>query len=122
MIYHITSRSAWAEAKKPGQYSAPSLENEGFIHCSKREQALGVANDFYRGRADLVLLCIAEINLRAELRWEAPAHPKPRDGASVRDDSLFPHLYGPLNLDAVIAVVDFNETESGFALPPDLPC
>ncbi len=122
MIYHITSRAAWDEARAQNEYSAPSLENEGFIHCSKREQALDVANDIYRGGADLVLLCIDEINLRAELRWEAPAHPKPRDGAGARDDTLFPHLYGVLNLDAVVAVFDFNQSESGFTLPPDLPC
>ncbi len=121
MIYHITSRAAWDEARAQNEYSAPSLENEGFIHCSKREQALDVANDIYRGGADLVLLCIDEINLRAELRWEAPAHPKPRDGVGARDDSVFPHLYGVLNLDAVVAVFDFNQSESGFTLPPDLP-
>lgn len=121
MIYHITDRAAWAEARERGQYSAPSLENEGFIHCSKREQVLDVANDFYREQADLVLLCIDKIELRAELRWEGPAHPKPHDGAGTRDDSLFPHLYGVLNLDAVVAVFDFNQSESGFTLPPNLP-
>ena len=122
MIYHITSRAAWDDARERSEYSAPSLENEGFIHCSTREQVLGVADDFYRGGADLVLLCLDETKLRADLRWEAPAHPKPHVGASARDGSLFPHLYGVLNLDAVVAVFDFNPSESGFTLPPDLPC
>lgn len=58
MIYHITSGSAWDDAKRRGTYRAPSLENEGFIHCSTRDQLLGVANAFYRGREDLALLCI----------------------------------------------------------------
>jgi len=82
---------------------------------------LGVANDFYRGQSDLLLLCIDEGRLRAELRWEVPAHPKASLAEQAADGSLFPHLYGVLNLDAVVGAIDFNETESGFALPPDLP-
>jgi len=121
VIYHITSRTAWEEARRRGQYRAPSLKSEGFIHCSTRKQVLGVANDFYRGQSDLLLLCIDERGLRAELRWEAPAHPEPLKDSGASSDSLFPHLYGMLNLDAVVDAIDFNETESGFALPPDLP-
>lgn len=120
MIYHITERAAWDDARARGEYSAPSLESEGFIHCSTRDQVLDVANDFYRGEADLLILCIDELRLRAELRWEAPAHPKPSEVRRVNSDGLFPHLYGVLNLDAVVAVHDFRETETGFALPANL--
>ena len=121
MIYHITSQAAWAEAQKRTHYSAPSLENEGFIHCSTREQLLSVANALYRGQTDLLLLCIDEDKLCAALRWEAPAHPKAPTAEQAADGSLFPHLYGVLNLDAVAAVFDFDEAESGFAPPPALP-
>ena len=121
MIYHITSRSAWAAALKQGGYRAPSLKSEGFIHCSTRKQVLGVANDFYRGQSDLLLLCIDEGGLRAELRWEAPAHPKPLKDSEASSDSLFPHLYGILNLDAVVAVHELAEGKTGFVLPPGLP-
>ena len=121
MIYHIASGAAWTQAQAQGQYCPPSLADEGFIHCSTRGQVLGVADDFYRGRADLRLLCIDEKRLKSELRWEAPAHPDPARMNPSQDDALFPHIYGALNLDAVVCVADFNETESGFALPPDLP-
>ena len=120
MIYHITSRAAWARAQTHGHYSAPSLESEGFIHCSTRDQVLQVANDFYRGQADLLLLCIDERRLASELRWEAPAHPEPLDAGETDEDSHFPHLYGELNLDAVSAVHELGEDGSGFALPPGL--
>ena len=120
MIYHITDRAAWDDARARGEYSAPSLASEGFIHCSTHNQVLKVANDFYRGEADLLLLCIDENRLRAELRREAPAHPKPLEINRVKTDRLFPHLYGVLNLDAVVAVYDFRETETGFALPANL--
>lgn len=121
MIYHITSRANWAVAQTSGHYRAPSLESEGFIHCSTRAQVLKVANDFYRGQTDLMLLCIDENLLGAPLIWEAPAHPNRDKSASAADRSLFPHVYGVLNLDSVVAVLDFPETESGFSLPPNLP-
>ena len=121
MIYHITGCAAWAEAQRRGRYSAPSLEREGFIHCSTRAQALDVANNYYRGQTDLLLLGIDEDKLGAELRWEAPAHPKAPTAQQAADGSLFPHLYGVLNLDAVIAVYEFRQAPGGFTLPLDLP-
>ncbi len=121
MIYHISSRGAWQAAQGRGWYSAPSLASEGFIHCSRREQLRMVATDFYRGAADLLLLCIDEDRLRAELRWEAPAHPRSEDAEATRGEALFPHVYGRVNLDAILKVVEFTESEDGFRLPPDLP-
>lgn len=121
MIYHIAKRAAWNEAKMRGSYSAPSLTAEGFIHCSRRDQVLCVANEFYRGEPHMVLLCIEESALRAELRWEAAAHPQPELAAATSSEACFPHLYGPLNLDAVAGVFDLVEAESGFTLPSDLP-
>ena len=121
MIYHITSRRAWEESQKRGHYSAPSLLAEGFIHCSNRFQVLGVANNFYRGETDQLLLCIDECKLDAPLVWEAPLQSKPVSAEATSLDATFPHLYGVLNLDAIAAVFDFSEAESGFALPIALP-
>ena len=121
MIYHITSRANWAVAQTQGHYRAPSLESEGFIHCSTRHQILGVANELYRGQTGLLLLCIDENLLGAPLVWEAPDHPIPDNSASAAEGPLFPHVYGVLNLDSVVASLDFPETESGFSLPPNLP-
>lgn len=121
MIYHITSRSNWARSQATGLYSAPSLESEGFIHCSRLEQVLAVANNFYRGQSDLLLLCIEERKLVCELRWEAPSHPKQSICNTIKCDELFPHLHGPLNLNAVAAAIAFEESENGFVLPQALP-
>ena len=120
MIYHITGRGAWMEAKARGSYSTPSLATEGFIHCSRRSQIASVANDFYRGQSDLLLLCIDEEGLAVELRWEAPAHPQPKSASATSSEANFPHLYGPLNLEAVVEVLDFVEADEGFKLPRDL--
>ena len=121
MIYHITNRAAWQAAENRGCYSAPSLTREGFIHGSAKDQILRVANDFYRGVPDLLLLCIDENRLSAELRWEAPAHPDSDAAELVSSDALFPHIYGVLNLDAVTAAIEFSACDDGFTLPQDLP-
>nr|MBN1228923.1 DUF952 domain-containing protein [Anaerolineae bacterium] len=69
---------------------------------------------FYIGQSDLVLLCVDVARLTGELRYEP--------SADHLQDSLFPHLYGPLNLAAVVSVVLFPAGPDGrFTLPPDIP-
>ncbi|HMZ07724.1 MAG TPA: DUF952 domain-containing protein [Anaerolineales bacterium] len=105
MILHITSKSEWADAQVRGEYTAPSFASEGFIHCSTEKQILNVANAFYRGRTDLVVLNLTEARIKPELKWEAPAGP-PAENISEAD--LFPHIYGPINLDAIASALDFQ--------------
>ncbi|GMV32824.1 MAG: DUF952 domain-containing protein [Chloroflexi bacterium] len=116
MILHIASKQDWSSAQAKGEYAAPSLATEGFIHFSTDKQAVHVANAFYKGRKDLVLLVVDESKLAAELKWEAPAGP-PAENISQSD--LFPHLYGPLNLTAVASVLDFqpDPATGAFTLP-----
>lgn len=109
MIYHITSRADWQSAQKNGSYTADSLAAEGFIHCSKAEQVAGVAARFYAGQRGLVLLAIDPKKLTSDLRYE-PGSDKP--------DELFPHIYGPLNLEAVASVLDFEADSAGKWTPP----
>lgn len=118
MILHITSKQDWSSAQAKGEYAAPSLATEGFIHFSTDRQAVNVANAFYKGRADLVLLAVDESKLTAELKWEAPAGPP---AGNISQSDLFPHLYGPLNLSAVVSVLDFPpDPDTGtFTLPTD---
>lgn len=107
LIYHIAERAAWERAMAGADYRAESLEREGFIHFSTAAQVLWVAERFYRGRADLVLLAVDPEQVEAELRYEE-SEPGER----------FPHLYGPLNLTAVVAAHDFTPAEDGgFRMP-----
>ena len=111
-ILHVTSRAAWSDAQASGEYSADSLAGQGFIHCSKLGQVMRVANSFYAGQHGLVLLVIDLVRLSSELRWE-PGTDLPTE--------LFPHIYGPVNLDAVLQVVDFEPAADGkFHLPKSL--
>ncbi|MFN8243475.1 MAG: DUF952 domain-containing protein [Ferruginibacter sp.] len=92
MIYHVVNKADWQAAEKDGEYRAASLASEGFIHTSKKEQVAGVLDRYYKGQTGLLLLHIDESRLRAPLKYEmAP---------SVNEE--FPHIYGPLNTDAVL--------------------
>lgn len=117
IILHITPQTDWLAAVEQGVYQTQSLTKEGFIHCSKPSQVVDVANTWYQGMRGLVLLVIEPEKLREELRWEPPAHPHPGQASSLEED-LFPHIYGPLNLDAVKKVIQFEPDANGtFSLP-----
>jgi len=111
MIFHITTRSAWSDAQENGRYTADSLRIEGFIHCSTLSQVLPVADKFYKGEATLILLMIEPALLSSDLKWEAPSGGPPPPGVSEGD--RFPHIYGPINLDAVVKVLDFIRDPNG---------
>ena len=111
MIYHITSRQAWNDARERGEYRAESLESEGFIHCSTESQVVPVAQKYYKGAQDLYLLVIEPALLSSDLKWEPPSGGAPPAGVSEGD--LFPHIYGPINLDAVVQVFDLLSNVDG---------
>ena len=111
LILHITQRTAWEAAQQAGSYPEPSLPRQGFIHCSRPDQVIRVANAIFRGQPNLVLLCIAVERLTAPLDPEG----------LEEGEADFPHIHGQLNLDAVVEVLDFPPQEDGtFALPPEL--
>ena len=118
-ILHITSREAWKAAQEAGQYTAPSLSSDGFIHCSTRSQVLPVAEKFYKGQTGLVILVVDPTRLFSDLKWEAPFDGAPPSGVSVNE--TFPHVYGPINLDAVVQVLDFEPTAAGNFILPTVP-
>ena len=118
MIFHITSRSAWSEAQEHGEYAAPSLVTEGFIHCSTLSQILPVAGTFYKGQTGLILLVIEPTLLSSTLKWEAPSGGTPPPG--VPEGEMFPHVYGPINLNAVVKTVELETDSSGAFKLPDL--
>ncbi len=110
IILHITKRDTWTEAQALGSYRADSLDTEGFIHCSTSEQVIAVANFIFRGQSNLVILEIDEAKVVPEIKYECP------DGG----EEPYPHIYGPLSLDAVTQVVDFNPLPDGFFELPDV--
>jgi uncharacterized protein (DUF952 family) len=92
IIYHVTTRTAWKEAKQRGYYEHLSLKEEGFIHCSEAHQVEGVLQRYFDGQTDLVKLVIDtdKLTSRYVQEWSP----------SVQD--TFPHIYGPINVEAVV--------------------
>ena len=98
IIYHIASEHDWDDARAAGNYTAASFAAEGFIHCSLEHQVDGVLARYYAGKTGLVKLHIDTDKLTSRLEFER--------AASVGED--FPHIYGPINIDAVIQVVPIS--------------
>jgi uncharacterized protein (DUF952 family) len=98
VIYHVATRANWERAQLDGEYTMSTIDRtlaeEGFIHASGPSQVNGVLNKHYRGVKDeLLMLVIDPARVRSEIRYDDVP------GA----DAPFPHIYGPLNADAVIA-------------------
>lgn len=94
VIYHITTAEAWKEATGKGEYETPSLKEEGFIHCSEDHQVDAVLQRYFSEKDNLVKLVIDtdKLTSRYVQEWSP----------SVQD--TFPHIYGPINISAVISV------------------
>ena len=108
-VFHITQKHQWQHAQELGYYSAPSLVTEGFIHLSTASQVALTANRFFQGCTGLVLLSVDPARLQAELRYD-----------TIASGEIFPHLYGALNLDAVVEVLDFAPNQDGVFTSPFL--
>lgn len=110
-IVHICAKDDWIEAISSRIYRTPSLEKEGFIHFSRPDQVLKVANTYYQGTKNLILLWVDINKVSGKLHWEES------------DGDIYPHLYGPLELNAIIAALDFSPDEDGnFRNLPDVNC
>ena len=95
VFYHVTTAADWEAAKQNAEYIHPSLEAEGFIHCSQDHQVAGVLERYFAGKTDLVKLVIESDKLTSKYVF----------GWSKSTADTFPHVYGPINIDAVIDVV-----------------
>ncbi len=102
-IFHIVSMADWDAALAAGSYRAPSLDTEGFIHFSYAEQVGATANRYYGAIDHLQVLEVDPALVGSELRVE----PSPTTG------ELFPHLYGPLPIAAVVAIHPLERDATG---------
>ncbi len=107
-LFHITTETQWHLAQNLGEYKPISLKTAGFIHASTAEQVPWVFRQFYRDKPNLCLLFLDSERIKAEIRWEAPIHPQTPADVTRSPQTPFPHIYGALNLDAVIKVISLN--------------
>jgi uncharacterized protein (DUF952 family) len=93
-IFHATTSDLWDTAKKSGTYTVASLRDEGFIHCCTEEQIPRIVERIYKNNDDLLILCIDTHKLESQMVYEW----------SPSLTATFPHVYGPINLEAVTEV------------------
>ena len=109
-IYKICPASAWREAERQGVYRGSADDaRDGFVHFSTASQVAETARKHFFGQAGLFLIEIDADALGGALRWERS-----------RNDELFPHLYGELDLGAVIGVRDMPARSDGTHDIPEL--
>lgn len=114
VLVHLCTADDWQRAQEMGELRPPSLDDVGFVHLSAAGQVHLPANRLYAGRTDMVLLRCDAALLEAPVRWEPGV---PSDPAAM----LFPHLYGPLPVAAVMSITPYLPRPDGtFAeLPVD---
>jgi len=102
-FYHIVTPLQWEVFDDSIYFETPSLKTEGFIHASTAEQVEATANRYYKDEPVIWLLKIEAARVNAELKYEL--------ATSVNE--YFPHIYGPLNKDAILEVLEFEASEDG---------
>jgi uncharacterized protein (DUF952 family) len=111
-IYKVLSAGAWQAAQNKGVYEGSADDQrDGFIHFSSADQLAETLRKHFAGARDLVLLYVREASISAHeaLRWEPS-----------RGGALFPHLYAPLPVAAVLRVEALALDERGLHVLPDL--
>lgn len=106
LLVHLCSEPEWEAAKSAGELRPQSLADVGFVHLSAEYQVHLPANRLFAGRHDLVVLYVDPSVLSAPLRWEPGVADDP-------ESMLFPHLYGPVPVAAVVAVRPYRPGPDG---------
>ncbi|WNG89684.1 DUF952 domain-containing protein [Mycobacterium sp. ITM-2016-00317] len=110
VLVHLCSTVEWERAQRAGVHAPGSLDAVGFVHLSSPSQVHLPANRLYAGRSDLMLLRVDAARLTSPVHWE-PGVPSDPDGM------VFPHLYGPLPVTAVISVTSYLPGPDGTFAP-----
>ncbi|MDT8288002.1 MAG: DUF952 domain-containing protein [Elusimicrobiales bacterium] len=110
-IYHMCRKDEWDAAERAGGYAGSSQDAaDGFIHFSTADQVVTSAAKHRAGQDGILLLRVDPTKLGNALKWEPS-----------RGGHLFPHLYGPLPVDAVSGVYDLPLDGDGrHVFPPEL--
>ncbi|WP_439022470.1 DUF952 domain-containing protein [Bacillus thuringiensis] len=106
MITKVITKKNWEIAKINGEINEVSLKEEGFIHCSSLEQALNVAEKYFIHEEDVLLLTIDPSLVKAEIKYDLASN-----------GQEYPHVYGVINVEAIVEVISFSKEKGEFILP-----
>jgi uncharacterized protein (DUF952 family) len=118
MIYHVVTESDFRAQLDSAFYHPPGLRRDGFVHCALEPSVIPVANDYYAGAPGrLLLLEIDPGKLVAETRFETAAPLAGGGSSHLASTPLFPHVYGPINTEAITGIGVFGWTAGGYEWP-----
>ena len=104
LLFNIAKKDIWEQSLNNGLYGDFSIKKDGFIHCSEFNQLLHLANNNLKKiNDDLVVLCIDASRLKSEVKWKV----------NKNSGMAFPHVYGLINTDSVIDVIDLRKNQDG---------
>lgn len=107
LIFHLVKKGDWKDQKKESRYSPESLDSQGFIPCSSGKDVEETANRLFKGENDVLLIVINTTLIEPELKYEE----------DKETGTKYPHIYGPLNMDAVIDKIELAmEDDSTFEI------
>jgi uncharacterized protein (DUF952 family) len=105
--YHLVPRATWEAADPAAPYAPESLSSEGFVHCTDGPDEVALtANRYFRAEADDLLALLIDVGrLSAPVRYEDPRR-------------VYPHVYGPIEREAILGVLEMPRAADGSFLPP----
>jgi len=113
-IVVASTNQLWSEAQKNGTYTqtmvGASPDDQGYIHANTPEQIIPMLNRHYTDRDDILILLVDLVKVTSEVKFEASSGPTP---------GLFPHIYGPLNVDAIYGTFTPSKDISGNFIDSD---
>mmetsp|Transcript_34958 Transcript_34958/g.54641 ORF Transcript_34958/g.54641 Transcript_34958/m.54641 type:complete len:124 (-) Transcript_34958:2683-3054(-) len=112
IVYHMAQKSLWEEAGE--EYTPPTYQQDGFVHATEDSaMLLGIANHFYKEtKGEWILLKLSVDKLKHKTVWEAPA-PVGDKSSNLETEVKMPHIYGPINKDAVDKITSIQRDEDG---------
>jgi uncharacterized protein (DUF952 family) len=102
-IYHLVKVNHWAQFKELSEYESETFKEEKFIHASSERQLQATANRYFAGETSVILLTIDTNKLEPRLKWEK----------SPTLDEDFPHIFGAINLSAVVKTQTIDALADG---------
>ncbi len=120
MIYHIVITKEFQSCIDEIKYIPSNLKDDGFIHCSLESSVIPVANDYYGNiKEELLLLRIEPLILKSKVKYEAAKPEKGINTSHLSSSQIFPHIYGPIDLEAIDGIGILEKKESGYIWPKE---
>jgi uncharacterized protein (DUF952 family) len=118
LIYHIVKDGEFLTCLAGDVYEPASLRDVGFVHCSSEAAVIPVANDYFGGALEkLLLLRVDPTKLASQTRYEDAVPVDGMRAAAVPDSTLFPHVYGPIEISAIDGIGVLGREAAGYTWP-----